>query len=210
MGKGRYVNYTIGATIVKALQPVEKLQQIITSVAAPFSYMALHARVEPDMQHHAVCRDEKERNLTKIFGMLETAFPEPPSSQLFVAIARKLLVSEVQTNRDGNLLAVENLLALDYALENGLWNGRVKVFESGTVSVKGTEFDPYPAIAGSLVGYHLAVNAKVFIGTEVSSWSVDVARTRYYQGMAESNYIYLPKGVNQWTFDGMGPPPFRC
>jgi hypothetical protein len=91
------------------------IQQLVGSMdnqTSDGSYMALHARVEPDMQRHPVCRDIKVISLQAIFDSMQTQFPELPASKLFIAINRPMLEKE-GSNLDGeNQVAVENLAVL--------------------------------------------------------------------------------------------------
>jgi hypothetical protein len=93
-------------------------------------YMTLHARVEPDMQKHPMCRDKKVANLTDIFRMLEEKFPEPPAPHVFMPINRQYMEKEGYPNlvkpEETNWLAVENLKVLNRAISHGLWNGEPK------------------------------------------------------------------------------------
>ena len=178
-------------------------------------FLRIDARVEPDMQKHTmVCRDQKVYNLTDIFDLLERQFPEAPAPALFLPINKKLMENEGYPNKDNpdktNWIAVANLEALNHALEHGLWNGRVKVFQFGSPSLEGTKYEDKALIAGAMLDYFLAINAKVFVGTPVSSFSVALTTARVYRGQLE-NYEYLPDGLHLWTPPGtIRGPAFFC
>jgi hypothetical protein len=200
-----------------AFRPHPDLQQHIQRIVGSMdkqtsdgSYMALHARVEPDMQRHPVCRDIKVISLQAIFDSMQTQFPEPPASKLFIAINRPMLEKE-GSNPDGkNQVAVENLAVLNRASVEGLWNGTVKVFEAGMPSIKNTRFEAYPGISGAAVDYFLAVGASLFVGTEVSTFSTDLIAARFYRGN-KSNYHYSPTGLQLVTTQNSTVPPrFHC
>jgi hypothetical protein len=200
-----------------AFRPHPDLQQHIQRLVGSMddqisdgSYMALHARVEPDMQRHPVCRDKKVISLQAIFDSMQTQFPEPPASKLFIAINRPML-EKAGSNPDGeNQVAIENLAVLNRASVEGLWGGRVKVFEAGIPSTKNTRFKAYPGISGSVVDYFLAVGAKLFVGTEVSTFSTDLIAARFYRGN-KSNYHYLPTGLQLVIMQNSTVPPrFQC
>ena len=200
-----------------AFRPHPDLQQHIQRLGGSMddqtfdgSYMALHARVEPDMQRHPVCRDKKVISLQAIFDLMQTQFPEPPASKLFIAINRPMLEKE-GSNPDGdNQVAVENLAVLNRASVGGLWDGRVKVFEAGMPSIKNTRFEAYPGISGAAVDYFLAVGAKLFVGTEVSTFSTDLIAARFYRGN-KANYHYSPTGLQLVTTQNSTVPPrFHC
>ncbi|KAG7345705.1 hypothetical protein IV203_033236 [Nitzschia inconspicua] len=206
----------------EALRPHPNLQAIIDNVLASVSgndgkkleYMTVHARVEPDMQRHKVCRDYKVYNLTEIIRFMEEQWPEPPVSAVFMPINRELLEQEGYPNKEEpektNWVAVENLKALDDALENGLWGGKVKVFRFGANVMKGTKYEKRPSISGSMLAYFVALQGKMFVGTRVSSYSHGLVTNRFHRKDLE-NYEYLPDGIHQWTPPGTRlPPPFDC
>jgi len=210
-------------------------------------YMALHARVEPDMQKHMMCKAKKVLTLQEIVDMIESKWPEPPVDAVFLPINRQYLEKEGTLPKDFkndtdsaekvNWVAVSNLDLLnrltnhngpeDKNSESGLWNGTVPVVEFGTEALSGTVYENRPSLAGSILNYYLAVDADIFIGTEVSSWSHDLLATRFYRGSdgadtnsntdgetkntRKNNYKYLPSGLENWVEDDMiVPPNFLC
>lgn len=175
---------------------------------------SVDARVEPDMQRHGVCRDDKVYNLTEIIRFMEEKWPEPPVSAVFMPINRELLEGEGYPNKEEpektNWIAVENLRALDDALENGLWGGKVKVFRFGANVMKGTKYEKRPSISGSMLAYFVALQGKIFVGTRVSSYSHGLVTNRFHRKEME-NYEYLPDGLHHWTPPGTRlPPSFDC
>jgi hypothetical protein len=105
----------------------------------------LHAKVEPDMQRHPVCRDKKVLNLTGIFEFMVFRWKDPPASHVFMPINRQLLENEVKRekrkNKGTDSIAIGNLKALNRAQDEGLWGGRAKVFEAGAPALMGTKFE---------------------------------------------------------------------
>lgn len=181
----------------------------------PYDYMTLHARVEPDMQAHPMCRDKKVLNLTDIFDFIQTKWKEPPVSTIFMPINRQYMEKEGQipnntSSEKINWIAVENLKALNWARDEGLWNGRAKVIEFGANALEGTRYAKTPSTPGAMLNFFIGVDAKIFIGTEVSSFSHDLLATRFFRNYGE-NYKYLPDGLHDWTPPGIvDPPGFRC
>jgi hypothetical protein len=194
-------------------------------------YMTLHARVEPDMQRHPVCRDKKVLNLTEIFEFMETKWKDgPPVSKIFMPINRQYLEQEgtlrvvedeemttgkknkKKKKKKVNWIAVENLKALNHARDHGLWNGRVKVYEFGARSLEGTVYENKPSTPGAMLNFFIGIQAKIFIGTEVSSYSHDLLATRFFRGYTNENYKYLPvEGLVEWTPPHIKDPPgFNC
>ena len=177
-----------------------------TMAASAIEYMALHPRVEPDMQQHPICRDKKVMNLTQIFQMVQSVFPNPPATRLFLPINRQYMEKDGYPNKNNpnetNWLAVENLQVLNDAVQYGLWGGQVRVFEFGANALRGTNYEHRPSTTGALLNFYLALNAKIFIGTEISSYSTDLVHTRFYNGNKQ-NYKYLPSGIERWTTDDM-------
>lgn len=176
-------------------------------------YMTVHARVEPDMMVHPVCRDDKVTRLADIFRFLEEHFLDPPATRVFLPINRQMMESDRAdtTDTDGNKkLAAENLKELNRAIKDGLWGGRVKVFEFGANVLKGTNYENRSSTTGAVLNYFISHNANVFVGTPVSSYSIDLLHTRFYQGNLE-NYQYLPAGLQRWTDKTtVHPPGFGC
>ena len=110
-----------------------------------------------------------------------------------------------------NWIAVENLRALNQARDFGLWNGQAKVFEFGSKALANVEYyQKRPSTTGALINFFIGVGAKIFIGTEVSSYSHDLLATRFYRDQME-NYKYLPDGLHPWIAPGtIDPPGFGC
>ena len=212
------------------LLPPNQSTAVSNSGAYPqLDYMTLHARVEPDMQNHPVCRDKKVINLTEIFDIMERRWRDPPAAKSFMPINRQYLEMEgnieggvppqtkqrknpkrTSDSQDINWIAVANLQALNHARDYGLWNGRAKVFEFGANALNGTRYANKPSTAGAMLNFFIGVPAKIFIGSEVSSFSHDLLATRFFRGYTQ-NYKYLPEGLQDWTPPGtIDPPGFRC
>jgi hypothetical protein len=162
------------------------------------------------MQKQLVCVDKKVLNLTHIFDFMEQTWPDdPPASRIFMPINRQALEKEIIDN-PSNDVAVNNLNELNRAVSEGLWGGKAKVFEFGANALKGTRYAEKPSTTGAMLNFFIGVNAKVFIGTEVSSYSHDLLATRFYRDKME-NYKYLPEGLIDWTPPGTEDSPgFRC
>ena len=194
-------------------------------------YWTLHPRVEPDMQQHKVCPFHKVTNLTDIIDMLYQQFPIPPAPILFLPINRPTLeagakVKKPKAKKKTNWLAVHNLEVLNQIRIHGLWNGTVRVMELGSNALNGTKYEKTPSTIGAMMNFYFALNSKVFVGTPVSSWSVDVMASRFYRGqqlllpknsssddsnLLYQNYQYVPEGVHLWTTPEMKDAPnFQC
>lgn len=188
------------AILKGAFRPHPEIQNIMNTFIRMYGneeYMVLHARIEPDMQRHDVCADKKETNLTNIIKSLEKRFPDPPTSQILFILNREILENEVFDTNVHNDMAEYNLKVLNDAREHGLWNGKVKVLEAGIGLAKDSQhpiYSKYYSLTGSIIDFFLAVDAKIFVGTEVSSFSVDVEITRFYRGK-KANYHYTPNGL---------------
>jgi hypothetical protein len=174
-------------------------------------FMALHAFVEPGVERSRSCIWARVQSLATIFAAMEREFPTPPAHRLFVAVDRNR-IAETSDNLD----AVDNLKTLNSAVSKGLWNGTVQVFETGMESLRDTPFESRASVVGSMVDFFLAQDSILFIGTERSSFSMDVITSRFYQDSKE-NYLYLPRGITHATpsVDEFGsvtrqPPRFKC
>ena len=113
---------------------------------------------------------------------------------------------------NNQLLNRKNLDMLDELLENGMYEGKVRVMEAGSELVQNTRhpyYSTYSAISGAIVNFFLAVESKIFIGAEVSSWSSFVANTRFYRGSLDRSFFYRPTGLVQSTTEEL-PHRFEC
>ena len=197
-----------------AFRPSRELVRLMDALHDGEPYLTLHARVEPDMQKHVVprCSQFKVLRLTEIVAQLEQAFPDPPVRRVHVSVFRALLEHEATTNPN-NTIALENLNELNRISRDGLWNGTVKVFEAGTdyiLKTNHSRFVKYASIAGAVVNYVLSLQSQIFVGTEVSSFSLDVVQSRFFRGNFR-NHFYRPEGILLVTTpDALHPPRFWC
>jgi hypothetical protein len=204
------------AILQGAFRPHPEIQSIMDAFLRRYGheeYMVLHARIEPDMQRHNACSDKKVTNLTEIIQSLEEFFPDPPTSHILFIFNRGILENEVSDTSIDNELAEYNLRVLNDARKHGMWNGRTQVLEAGIGLAKESNhpiYSKYYSLTGSIIDFFLAVEAKIFVGTEVSSFSVDVEITRFYRGK-KGNYHYTPNGL-VWTTppSAQFPPRFSC
>ena len=217
-----------------ALRPHPKLRNIIdgllsslndggggTAKGQPVKYLTLHSRIEPDMQHHHMCKGKKVLRLKEIFDWMEEKWPEPPFTHIFMPINRAHLeekggeehvehLRKIGKEDRINEIAVENLRELNRAGSEGLWQGRVKVFDFGTKALADTEFSDRAFTTGALIDFFIAIGGSIFVGTEVSSYSHDIVATRFFRNLTE-NYKFLPDGLHHWTPPGLvDPPGFDC
>ncbi len=207
----------IDITIMQgALRPKAQIRQLTQDFLFQKTrgepYFTLHARVEPDMQKHPMCSHLKVTNLTQIIIWFEQEFFEnPPAKYLFLPINRASLEAEAEGHKTTNHLAVENLQTLNRIVRSGLWNGQVLAFELGSGILQNTSYTSTPSIIGAMLNFEVAVGSTVFVGTPVSSWSVDVVASRFFRNLT-LNYNYLPeKRIARWTHDTDSLPPyFQC
>ena len=92
-----------------------------------------------------------------------------------------------------------NLKVINKLVAEGMWNGRVKVVEAGSSLVEQAGdpyYQRYSTIAGGIVNMFLAIESDIFIGTEVSTYSVIAANARFHRGLIE-NYFYVPEGLKE-------------
>lgn len=141
-------------------------------------------------------------NITEILDGIYKQFPEPPVSTVLLQFSRQQMESELR--KKGKIdkythINNNNLKVIDQILEEGMWGGRVKVVEAGSSLVKQSG-DPfykrYSTIAGGIVNMFLAIHSDIFIGTEVSTYSVIAANARFHRGLFE-NYFFVPDGLKE-------------
>ena len=160
-----------------------------------------------------MCPEKKVTNLTDIITSLEAKFKQPPVSKILLILNREILEKEVAKKDAQNEMANHNLKTLNGLIENGLWNGKVIAIEAGVNLAKKSGhpiYSKYYSLSGSIIDFFLAVQSEIFVGTEVSSFSVDVEITRFYRGN-KKNYHYLPNDIELTTPpDATYPPRFKC
>ncbi|KAL7555741.1 hypothetical protein ACA910_002246 [Epithemia clementina (nom. ined.)] len=194
-------------------------------------YLCLHARIEPDMQNHPMCRDVKVTSLQDILDSIYETYPQAPPPKVncvLIVLNRKLLEDE-HKKRKHNVLAGQNLALLNQLQREGMWNGTVPVYEAGSYFLpsNSTYAIHAPSIAGALLDYQLAVESEIYIGSPVSSFAMQVMATRYSRGRNRNttsggsghhsnhggggtmNYMYLPKELQLLPSD-VKPPRFAC
>ena len=210
----------------KALRPHPDLQAVIDHIlddmkepwvnrrtaSSNVTMMTIHARVEPDMQKHPLCRDQKVYLLKEIVAWTEQLpqFASNPPSFVFLSLAKELLDEEVGVNPN-NTIAKDNLSEVQRLLHKGMWNSTVKVYHGYDGVLNGTRYENRTSTTQAMISYYLSLQSDVFIGTPVSSYSQAVAASRFHRDRRLLNYQYLPDGLHDWTPpDLQRPPPFQC
>lgn len=86
----------------------------------------------------------------------------------------------------------------------------MKVLEAGTGLAENTVYHKNRLLVGGIINYYIALDAKVFIGTEVSTYSSNLVTERFIHGQKQ-NYYYTP-GEMKWVTppELSVPPAFAC
>jgi hypothetical protein len=166
--------------------------------------------------------------MTDIIESIYRQYPEPPVSWVVLIFNRELVealvtgekASKIMENKELNEsfrdqtiqeLTAYNLQVINDCLENGLWNGRVRVKEAGSKYVEEITNEHWlrhhSNIVGGILNFFLAVQSDIFVGTEVSSYSTLVANSRFYREQ-QSNYFYRPNGL-YWVTPPNATKPHR-
>jgi len=192
----------------------KKMQKLLSHLPKELqsgNYITLHARVEPDMQNHGgKCGELKLFDLGKILEFVEDEFKDEPPHGVFMALNRPFLIEGAKPEAN-NPLAAKNLATLERAEREGMFGGRTKVFEVG-ISALGDDpwFDGKKVIAGSIIDFYMALDGRAFVGTPISTFSVDVWTVRFFRG-ERKNYRYLPAGLERVARnESMEPEPYSC
>jgi len=221
-------NYAMYKLIHQAFRPHPALQVMVDKVANDLrsstteggtgTYAVLHARIEPDMDMHPMCKDKKVRNVTDIIDAIYAQYPEPPVSKVLIVFNRNLLEAEAQKDggKDNSVhqMAVHNLKVVNEAVQSGLWGGRVEMVEAGSRMVEEVLDNPFykhfSNVVGGIVNFFVAIQADLFIGTEVSTYTTMVINSRFYRELRQ-NYFYRPEGL-YWVTpeDRKVPHQFVC
>lgn len=134
---------------------------------------------------------------------------------VLIQFSRALMEDEAKrTDRNPDdifhILNDHNLKEINKIVEEGMWDGKVKVVEAGSRLVKEAG-DPYykyySNIAGGIVNLFLAIQSDILIGTEVSTYSVQAMNSRFYREQRE-NYFYRPEGLH-WVTPPNATKPHR-
>ena len=168
------------------------------------------------------CKDKKVVNMTDIVEMVHAYYPEPPASTVLLVFNRFMMEQVANGTKidDMHKITVHNLNVINHMVENGLWGGQVRVIEAGskvvelhnmnastsdtsaqnesTASSRGGYYGHFSNIVGGIMNFFLAIDAKIFIGTEVSTYSTLNINSRFYRGERQ-NYFYRPGGLHWVT-----------
>jgi len=188
-------------------------------------YAVLHARVEPDMTEHPVCRDKKVILFSEIMDGIYRNITAPAFTDLILFFNREMLEAvagggkgkltgrSAKISSTGYEIAATNLKEINRVVEEGMWNGQVRVHEAGSEFAKAfnhSVYSKYSTLTGQIINLHLALDSEVFIGTELSSYSGVVVSTRFYRENRK-NYFYQPQGLVEATpEEAEVPPRFQC
>ena len=90
---------------------------------------------------------------------------------------------------------------------------RLPVFECGQRTLQDyyaahPEVPDHGTLLQSVLNFHVAVQADVFVGVKGSSYSTDILTTRYWLGKGNANYRYTPTGIERVR--GLPEPHGNC
>ena len=140
--------------------------------------------------------------MTQIVDAIYAKFPSPPVKTVLIQFSRALMETEAKKSATNpvdkyHVLNDNNLKEINNLLKFGMWDGKVKVVEAGSQLVNeagNPYYKHYSNIAGGIVNLFLAIQSDIFVGTEISTYSVQAANTRFYREERE-NYFYRPDGL---------------
>jgi len=220
------IPYNSQSLVLQALRPKQQWRDVATqcvqhhTASQSNNYIALHARVELEMMNHP-CGKTMEKNFTKILDMvsdLSSTRQDESINGVFVAVSRSGMEhqeTEPGYNRFKNYID-ENLITMNRLVESGLQNGRLPVFECGRQALHDYYYNVQPnamdygSTLQSMINFHVATEATIFVGVRGSSYSTDIWTTRYYQGKGDSNYEYTPNGIVLMENGGLPPAHSNC
>ncbi len=201
------------AKITRAMKPsamVERLLKETLGGTLEPPGIALHARFEPDMLVHLPCKRFKVYNITDVFDMMrrmDHSNISNPSLYIAINMAEMNAGNKYKWFRNEHRL---NMAALHRATTRGLdlpSGKNLTVTVGGHTAFRSDDIDSCAhEIVSSVISFEIALRAKIFIGTYISSWSPTVWKARHYLGRGE-NYVYTPNGLQQ--IEGL-PKPFLC
>jgi len=208
---------TLEEWILSSMEPSVIVQSLVDSLKPKGNkYMALHPRIEPEMMDHRHCQADKIYNLNAILDMV-TEYPDFDSTtypELFVAVAMPQMM-ERQHSRNNLWYKdhIQNVQVLQTIFKEGLTKSRTDgnhhwhVWTAGESSLEDRNVNQCMLqLMASIVNMELAIQADVFIGTAISTWSTSVWKYRHYRGLP--NYEFTKEGGIK-KLEGL-PAAFRC
>ena len=124
---------------------------------------------------------------------------------------------EVEANTTNNemdkyhIMNDHNLKEINQLVQEGMWGGQVKVVEAGSAVVENAGhpfYKHYSNIAGGIVNLYLAIQSSIFVGSEISTYSVMASNMRFYRDVKD-NFFYRPEGLYRVTPPDGKQKPFR-
>lgn len=192
-------------TMATALRPSMAMQAILDQIPHRNNnnYLAFHARFEPEMLVHFMCNNMKERSMTKVVDWIRAEPDFATMESLFMAISMPDMVERYRFDR---LLDVhnENVKTMTHLMAHGL-SSTIPTWMAGEDAVRPHVNPCMLQLVASFINLELAVNAKFFLGTRTSTWSVGVWKLRYFRGLP--NYEFTNEGIQK--IEG-APKPFKC
>jgi hypothetical protein len=229
---GSVVPYQTDVWVYRALRPASQWRDLAEmcskSATQNGHYIALHARVELEMMNHR-CGATMEKNLTKIieqvydlhYSIVENGNGEPASG-LFLAVSRDgMKFTNTRANKKFKKYAKENLRTLHLLSTNhseALFGSRkyeLPVFECGKQALmeyyaQHPDVPNHGSLVESVINFHVAISADMFVGVKGSSFSNDIWTTRYWQGKGDTNYEYTLSGIVKVENNGLPEPHRNC
>jgi len=196
-----------------ALQPSPHMRELLDSIretrAPSGDYLALHARFEPEMLNHGMCQEHKVKDLTMVLDQIGSLKNFAELDSLFVAVSIPQMLAPYRYPKNKEIHK-KNAESLQKAFKHGLpksgdSSSNLRLWTGGEEAVEHRVEPCMEQIVSSYINWEIAVEAKAFIGTVTSTWSVAVWKSRYFRGLP--NYAYTPEGIVK--LEG-APEPFRC
>jgi hypothetical protein len=199
--------------ILRAMKPSNTVKDLIQSLKPQGKpYIALHPRIEPEMLQHTHCQAEKIRSLPEILNQVVDYPQFQKYSSLFVAVAMPQMTAKVTRPHQMKWFKDHqiNLETLNKTFVEGLERpggaGHLDVWTAGEASLEERKVNVCMLqLLASIVNMELAIEADVYIGTAVSTWSNSVWKIRHWRG--KPNYEFTKQGIKR--VEGL-PPAFRC
>lgn len=197
-----------------ALQPhpeiMETIREVVMALKNSGGFMTVHMRVEPDMLgQQRICYNKRVTSITNITQMIYKKYPKPTVKHILLPVALDIMEKMEQSNLNKpnetlsniELLNRQNLVDLKNLLKYGMYGGKVKVLLAGSKLVEelaSPYYKKYKVFTGSVLNYFISIESKIFIGTEVSSWSSSISNARLFRGKLQ-NYFFNPHGLHHIT-----------
>ena len=208
-GGGSMTLENLEREIARAMSPSTMVKAIMHKLRPEKPYMAIHPRVEPEMMNHVHCQGDKVRDFPKIMNFAKKHPDLMHLDSMFVAIAMPQMKEKQPNKWQHAQQHKKNLELMETSFKEGTDRqdgSHIDVWTAGEAALEALHVpNCMLTTLASVINMELAIEADVFVGTSISTWSTSVWKIRHYLG--KPNYEISHYGLKK--VDGL-PGAFKC